>query len=205
MPGLRKIIVNAEGDYRLQCLCDIGPSRFVGAGRTFLAQENLQGLVNAHIIMYIPQAEIVPFVPEVMSKEEAALERIRQVDSKTSHLITDNGFVFTCHGQDPQNFSLTIPDQSTWNGMSIASIAGIIPYPITVSTIDDFPFLLYDQTDVLTFYGTGATTINTRLVSGRGIKNEVHRLESDPASTWEDIRDVPDNRTIDNLFPDFTP
>lgn len=116
-------------------------------------------------------AEVYPNAPYACQIKSA----IALTDGKTDQLI-HNGFSFA--GND---FSLSLPAQTNWQGLVTMFNAGIIDpvndFPYEVSTKEGGTAFLADATELLQFAGTAAVTVGTHLHDGRVIRDALNAID----------------------------
>jgi hypothetical protein len=96
--------------------------------------------------------------------EQYKLDKNEQIDSRTSELI-GTGFTF-----DSEQFSLSQPAQINWMGLK--TMQALLTWPVTLTTTSDTSYDL-EEANLDNFVGTGSTTVQTHLASGRTLKESV--------------------------------
>jgi hypothetical protein len=128
---------------------------------------------------------------DISTMGQAAIDTVRsrklgEIDLKTNQIIAQ-GFTY-----DSVQFSLSLEAQSNFQGMKMAADAGLLTYPVEVSTKDNANGAKYDLADtsaVTAFYVAGVTAVQAALAGGRAFKIMVQQ-----ATTVAEIEAVIDNR-----------
>lgn len=92
-------------------------------------------------------------------------EKCIEIDARTDELIA-NGISF-----DGNLFSASAEAQRNWIAMYAARED--LPYPFSVTTLDEKEYTFTDPRFVQVFYLTGVSTINYQISSGRALKLQV--------------------------------
>ena len=162
------------------------PRRMLCNGQIFSDGDDLAGYVNPKIMCEISAGniEVVPFVPDTL--DELKAKKIAAIDSKTNELIS-SGFEF-----DGDSFSMSDAAQRNWCALAAAKANGMVPYPLTISTIDEGCRQITDAETLAAFLAAHLTyqTDNTKpLASGRILKAQVTACENSGA-----VNAIIDNR-----------
>jgi len=114
-------------------------------------------------------------IPLEKTIDQRRKNRIAEID-KTSRETIKKGFSY-----DGEKFSLSAAAQSNWNSLIGLHNAGLAPFPIECSTIDDG---VYNITS-LDFFAAAFTAFGGRLKTGRALKLKV-KTSDDPESVVEE-------------------
>lgn len=121
--------------------------------------------------------------PSVLERHKKT--RNEEIDEKTGELISQ-GMSF-----NGESFSLSHHAQVNWQGLKIAITGGLLTeadFPFPISTLNGSTYNL-QWADMDSFFGLVLQTINTYLIGGRTLKDQVNA-----ATTIEEVDAVVDNR-----------
>ena len=99
--------------------------------------------------------------------EDRILLTLKLIDMKT-HEIIQRGFIWI-----GVKFSLSIPAQSNWNSLFTRNLAGKLSLPYEVTTEDDDPYVIQDQSEFDGFIDQAVFVVGYQIYYGRQLKTYI--------------------------------
>lgn len=139
--------------------------------------------IEGDVVREMDQAE--KDTRDLARMDELKVAKMAEIDVRTKELIY-TGFEF-----DGERFSASDRAQSNWIGMFTLYLAGMLPFPFVISTVDEGQYTLQDATALQGFIQAFFTYQSSGgpLQSGRDLKAQVQA-----ATTPAELRAVVDDR-----------
>lgn len=133
------------------------------------------------------EQEILDWLDEMRSQELADAKAVRkaEIDANTIRIRDRDGLSYS-----GERFAMNEGAKLNWTGMAV--MAASLTYPFTILTLDDRPFDLANQAELMRFLNAAMsydTAPGSPVTSGRAL-----RMRVEAATTMEEVEAIVDDR-----------